>query len=83
VVLISPPVGFIDFNGIGGLSSLKLVVSGSRDDIAPPDLIRRMLPDWNPAAHFEIIDGSDHFYGRYNQQLKDVIDKHIEHVDNL
>lgn len=77
MVLISPPVGLIDFAEIGALSDLELVVTGSRDDIAPPEAIQRMLPSWNPAAHFEIIDGSDHFYSRYAQQLKEVIDKHI------
>ena len=81
VTLISPPVGFIDFDDVGRLSGLELVITGSDDDIAPPDAIRRMLPTWNPAAHFEIIDGSDHFYGGYFQQLYNVIDQHLDRVD--
>ncbi len=77
MVLVSPPVGFIDFSAIGALPGLELVVTGSRDDIAPAEAIRRVLPIWNPGAHFEIIDGSDHFYSRHARQLEDVLSRHI------
>ena len=39
LVMVSPPVAFIDFDAVGPLPGLKLVVTGSRDDIAPPGLI--------------------------------------------
>jgi alpha/beta superfamily hydrolase len=77
LVMVSPPVGFIDFASIGRLPGLRLVVSGSRDEMAPPDTIRQMLPTWNPSTHFDIIDGSDHFYGRYTRQLEDVLGRQI------
>ena len=77
LVMVSPPVAFIDFASIGRLPGLRLVVTGSRDEIAPPDAIRQMLPTWNPSAHFDIIDGSDHFYGRHARQLEDVLGRHI------
>ena len=53
------------------------MVTGSLDEMAPPEVIRQMLPTWNPAAHFNIIDGSDHFYGRYTRQLEGVLGRHI------
>ena len=77
LVMVSPPVAFIDFASIGRLPGLRLVVTGSRDEIAPPDAIRQMLQTWNPSAHFDIIDGSDHFYGRHARQLEDVLGSHI------
>lgn len=77
MVSVSPPVGFIDFSTIGALPGLELVVTGSRDDIAPAEAVRKILPTWNPAARFEIIDGSDHFYSRHSRQLEDVIGRHI------
>ena len=77
LVMVSPPVAFIDFASIGRLPGLRLVVTGSRDEIAPSDAIRQMLPTWNPSAHFDIIDGSDHFYGRHARQLEDVLDRYI------
>ncbi|MGB5420998.1 MAG: alpha/beta hydrolase [Desulfobacterales bacterium] len=77
LIMVSPPVGFIDFASIGRLPGLRLVVTGSRDEIAPPDVIRQMLPTWNPSAHFDIIDGSDHFYSRHTRQLEDILGRHI------
>ena len=77
LVMVSPPVAFVDFASIGRLPGLRLVVTGSRDEIAPPDVIRQVLPTWNPSAHFDIIDGSDHFYGRHARQLKDVLGRNI------
>jgi alpha/beta superfamily hydrolase len=67
-VMVSPPIGFMAFDGVTSISNLKLVVTGSRDDIAPPGLIQKALPGWNSTAEFEIIDGADHFYsGRLNE----------------
>ena len=77
LVLVSPPVEFVDFASIGRLPGLRLVVTGSRDEIASPDVIQQMLPTWNPSAHFQIIDGSDHFYSRHTRQLEDVLGRHI------
>ena len=77
LVMVSPPVGFVDFASIGRLPGLRLVVTGSRDEIAPLDVIRQMLPTWNPSAHFDIIDGSDHFYSRHTRQLEDILGRHI------
>ena len=77
LVMVSPPLAFIDFASIGRLPGLRLVVTGSRDEIAPPGVIQQMLTTWNPSAHFDIIDGSDHFYGRYTRQLEDILGRNI------
>jgi alpha/beta superfamily hydrolase len=62
MLMVSPPVHFIDFKSITKIPKLELVITGDRDDIAPSGLIKKMLPAWNPAAHLEIIPGADHFY---------------------
>jgi len=62
LILVSPPVAFIDFDSIGALSALALVVTGSMDDIAPASIIRQKLNRWNRNARFEVIEGADHFY---------------------
>lgn len=73
MVIISPPIGFVNFQPTSAISYLKLVVTGSRDKIAPAHLIQKMLPAWNPKAAFVIIDGADHFYGGYVEELKSVL----------
>ena len=73
MVMVSPPVGFMDFRTIGPMDCLKFVVTGSRDDIAPADAVEKMRSAWNPNARFEVIDGADHFYGGYLNQLESVL----------
>ncbi|MEW6673220.1 MAG: alpha/beta hydrolase [Thermodesulfobacteriota bacterium] len=73
MVMISPPVAFMDFRKISALPRLALVVAGDRDDIGPPDMIRQYLPGWNPAASFEIIPGADHFYSGALDLLETVL----------
>ena len=73
MIMVSPPLGFMDFNSIVTMDTLKFVVTGNRDDIAPAAVIEKMIPIWNPNARFEVIDGADHFYGGYLNQLESVL----------
>ena len=73
MIMVSPPVAFIEFTSISGLSPLKLVITGSRDDIAPANMIATSIPIWNPAAKFEVLSGADHFYGGYEDKLEAVL----------
>jgi len=77
MVMVSPPVGFVDFSPVNSISSLKLVVTGSNDDIAPADRIKTMYPAWNPKAQLEIISGADHFYSGCLAELESVLSSHI------
>ena len=73
MIMVSPPVGFMDFDSIATMDTLKFVVTGNRDDIAPADVIEKMIPKWNPNARFEVIDGADHFYGGYLKELESIL----------
>ena len=77
MIMVSPPVGFMDFKSIVTMDALKFVVTGNRDDIAPANVIEKMIAIWNPNARFEVIDGADHFYGGYLGQLEDCLSSAI------
>ena len=77
MVMVSPPIGFIEFKEVGAIGCLELVVTGSRDDIAPVGPIQNALPTWNPQASFEIIKGADHFYSGYMTELSAVLAKFL------
>ena len=62
MTIVSPPVAFMDFRAVQRLPGLVLAITGSRDDIAPPDLLGRLVPRWNPEARLEILPGADHFF---------------------
>jgi hypothetical protein len=78
MIMVSPPVAFIDFGAISDLGSLRLIVTGSRDDIAPPDLIEKSYHGWNAEAQFEIISGADHFYLGYIDKLEAILAAYLE-----
>jgi alpha/beta superfamily hydrolase len=77
MIMVSPPVGFMDFASVSALNSLKYVVTGNRDDIAPADVVKKLIVSWNPDARLDIIDGADHFYGGYLDQLEDCLSSNI------
>jgi alpha/beta superfamily hydrolase len=63
MVMVSPPVGLIDFSPQITIPCLRLVITGSQDnDIAPAHRIRQLMPVWNPDATLKIVKGADHFY---------------------
>lgn len=78
LLLVSPPVAFLDFSAVGFLAPLKLVVAGSHDQFAPPERIRALLPAWNPKARFEVIAGADHFYWGHTEELETILTGYLD-----
>ena len=77
MVMVSPPLAFIDFGPPAPIPNLHLIVTGERDEIAPPAMIDRARARWNPSAAFEVIPGADHFYSGLLKTLEDEIAAHI------
>ena len=71
--MVSPPLDVIDFSFLEYSEKIKLVIAGSEDDIAPPAMIKDMIPVWNPEAEFSIIEGADHFYWGKTDELEGII----------
>jgi len=78
VIMVSPPVNFIDFSFLDYSSKIRLVIAGSADDIAPPGMIQGMLATWNPDAEFKIIQGADHFYWGKTGEIEKIIKNFLE-----
>jgi uncharacterized protein len=77
IIMVSPPVAFMDFKPLKPIDNLSLVITGSHDEFAPPEQIKNVLPVWNPVADFEIIDGADHFYRDHFLTLDRVLSSYI------
>ncbi len=73
LIMVSPPVAMLDFDFLGYDPRIKLVVAGSRDDIAPGDRIETLVKEWNPDATFRMIPGADHFYGGSTGEITRVL----------
>ncbi len=69
MTMVSPPTAFMDFRGVRHLTGLALALTGSRDDIAPPDMLQRIIPLWNPGAKLEVLPGADHFFSQHLEAL--------------
>ena len=77
IVMISPPVTFLDFTFLSFNPKIRLVVAGGKDDIAPADKIKNDINIWNPKANFEVIEGADHFYTGRIDSLKSILSRFI------
>lgn len=71
MVMVSPPVDFIDFSPVVSVPSLSLVITGEHDEYASPEKVRGLIDSMNPDAEFIIIDDADHFYGYQVNELKE------------
>lgn len=73
IVLVSPPVAFIDFSDIDSIAGLESVITGEFDEIAPPEVITPLLPRWHTGIALSMVHGADHFYGGRLEPLGDVL----------
>lgn len=77
MVMVAPPVAMLKFEKDHPLPGLKLVITGSEDEFAPPRLVQPMIRHWNPDARFQTIDGADHFFFGYLDELEKILFEHI------
>lgn len=77
MIMVSPPAAMLEFEKDQPIDSLKLVVTGSEDEFAPPRLVRPMVEGWNPDAAFYVIDGADHFFFGQISELEKTLSAHI------
>ena len=77
MIMVSPPVGLLDFDPVAPGSKIKLVIAGSRDDIAGVGAIEKKMPDWNPEAILRVIKGADHFYWGKTDEIETIIDEFL------
>lgn len=80
MTMVSPPTAFMDFREVRRLPGLGMVITGSRDDLAPPDMLRRIVPKWNPDAGLLVVPGADHFFGRHLDDLATALKGVLPHA---
>ncbi len=73
MIMVSPPVNFIDFSFLTYDQKIQLVIVGTEDDIAGFKMVEGMLQTWNPEANLRNIQGADHFYWGKINELKSII----------
>jgi uncharacterized protein len=81
LVLISPPVTFISFAGIGPLSNLSLTMVGDRDEFAALAEVKAFLQQIGKTDTLQVIDGADHFFIGYTTGIETVLLDHLSSTD--
>ncbi len=82
MIMVSPPVGLLDFDALDSNHKVRLVIAGSLDDIAPVNAIEEKMPFWNPKATLKIIEGADHLYQGKIDDLKNIINDFLGKRDD-
>lgn len=77
LVMVSPPVNFMDFSIVEHNAKIELVIAASNDDIAPPETIKKMLRTVNPQAALKIIADTDHFYRGKTGEIRELLHRFL------
>jgi uncharacterized protein len=78
LIMVSPPVNFIDFSFLKYNPKIQLVIVGSGDEIAGAKVVEQMLQKWNPEASFRKIVGADHFYWGQEGELNSIMTEFLK-----
>jgi alpha/beta superfamily hydrolase len=81
MTMLAPPVAFIDFEEGIRLPTLSMVVAGSRDEIAPAERIRPLISQWNHDARLDVIEGADHFFFGFFDEITRRLAQRLRHDD--
>ena len=73
LVMVAPPVSFIDFGFLDRSAKIELVIAGTNDSYGPPAEIERLLPKWNREAKLVVVEDADHFFGNHTAKLVDIL----------
>ena len=77
IMLVAPPVDFIDFSHIDGIAGLHAVIVGDSDNFAPTHQIQARMDQWCITADLSVIPNTDHFFGGTLEELVTVLADHI------
>ena len=77
IVLIAPPIAFMELPTNTAPTGLRLVITGSHDEIAPPDMLSPLLAQWRMSDRLVILQGADHSYFSSLDGLEEAITKTI------
>ena len=74
-ILVSPPHNYFDFDWNVLKNKIDLIVSGDCDQYCDVDVLKKKAKEIN--CRMEIIYETDHFYSGKEQELIDILLKHI------
>lgn len=78
LLLIAPPVAFMDFGEMSAATRIGLIVSGESDQFGPPQMVRELARKLQEPIEPQLLAGADHFFSGYEPKLHLIITQHLE-----
>jgi alpha/beta superfamily hydrolase len=63
----------MDFSNLTPSDKIRLVITGSYDELAPYAQLEKIVPEWNPRATLKVIAGADHFYAGESEHVREAV----------
>lgn len=73
MLMVAPPVAFMDFSGMKPLPPGTRIITGSVDDFAPPPEVGKWLAGQGASLGMAIIEGADHFFSGRLSELETAV----------
>ena len=77
MLMVAPPVAFMDFSDVKPLHSEVRIITGSLDDFAPPGGVEKWTAACGLANEMTIVQGADHFFSGRLHQLENALSETI------
>jgi len=81
-ISIAPPANMYDFTFLAPCPASGLMVTGSLDDIVPPEsvtkLVEKLRQQRGIAIGHATIDGANHFFANQMEELNNVVDLYLD-----
>ena len=78
IIMVSPPVSFLEFPDLSDNPKIELVIVGTRDDFVDVNTLRATLRTWSPTAQLRVVEGADHFYTGKLAELREALREFLE-----
>jgi uncharacterized protein len=76
IVAVALPIAMMPISSVAPLKPI-LLASGDRDSYSPVPKLKELAAKLGPSARLEVVAGADHFFGGYEDQLTQVIERAI------
>jgi alpha/beta superfamily hydrolase len=82
LMLIALPIGRTDADVLEQFSGPILLAAGDNDSYCPAPRLQAIAKDLGSRAQVKIIEGADHFFGGYEQELADALEAMLRGIRN-
>ena len=81
-ISVAPPANMYDFSFLAPCPASGLMVTGSQDEIVPPEAVAKLVDKLRQqrgiAIGHAIIDGANHFFANELDELNAIVDKYLD-----